>query len=254
MTTNYQTIPLIFLQNSAGTNIAYLAVYHSEGATNQWRFYYLTGASTTSTIWGSISADTWYLVEIYAKIDGSTGAYKVWIDESLDKDLSGLDTDNNGNVARYLIGSTYATEAVYNMDDIAISDAYVGPISSGEEYSFTLEETVNITLNTYTQKSLYRTSSETTTITTTLGTNKNIHFVSGELLETLTVSSNLYPQKAIYVNLFGSTQTVDITSLLDEILPIQYATKGFVFSVIVICALIFGIIGSVFYMLMMQKR
>jgi len=89
-------------------------------------------AAGNGTWWtgGSPSLNTWYCVELYAKIDGSAGEYKVYIDGTERISETGLDTDDRGNVDQIQTGlpqSNANLEHAHRIDCVFVADEYIGP-------------------------------------------------------------------------------------------------------------------------------
>jgi hypothetical protein len=110
-----------------------------DGSSGEW----WTGANP--------STDTYYCVELYAKIDESAGEYKVYIDGTERISVSGKDTDDRGNIDQVRAGlpsSKNDQVHAHRIDCVVV--AVEGPIGPEEEGptlvevadSFELAETV----------------------------------------------------------------------------------------------------------------
>jgi hypothetical protein len=82
------------LRNSAaGKAVAYVSIYNS-GGTCYWRLYYMDGATGkqyVSTV--QAVANSWTCVEVYVKVHGTAGEYKLWINGELAVSLTNIDSD-----------------------------------------------------------------------------------------------------------------------------------------------------------------
>jgi hypothetical protein len=222
---------------------------------DRWRVWYYSGNWVYSDWVSTPPTDEWLCVEVKAYIHASAGEIRMYVNGVERITLTGIDTNDYGNITRVSIGQTIADSIVVEIyaDCVVVADAYIGPESAGgEEYSFELSETANVTSSLSTQKNLYRTSSETVTVTSAVGTSKTMTKTAGEitdltwsletqktltrttgestsitttfesvksitavvaeLSETISVSASLLVQKAIHIL---ATGTVELTAILD---------------------------------------
>ena len=91
------------------------------------RMWYADGASHsfTNVAW-SPTANVYYCIEMRVKVDGSAGVAQAWIDGVNKIDVSGLDTDNYGNIDRIYVGQMYNVNSDIYIDDAVVADAYIG--------------------------------------------------------------------------------------------------------------------------------
>ncbi|MCW4018860.1 MAG: polysaccharide deacetylase family protein [Candidatus Bathyarchaeota archaeon] len=81
----------------------------------------------------SYALDTWYCLELYAKIDSSDGAYGVWLNSNQIISLTDKNSAAYGPVTQVNVGAAGdefgAAHQVY-YDAVAMSSNYIGPLSS----------------------------------------------------------------------------------------------------------------------------
>ncbi|MFZ7137667.1 MAG: hypothetical protein ACOWW1_04540 [archaeon] len=106
-------------------------------SSNTFRLWYLNGGSLTNTnVAFTLSANTWYSIELGVTIDGSSGEYSLWVDDEKIIDLSGLDNDLNGEVNQVCVGNSENSNECY-FDCVAVADSYINAEI----------ETTNVTFN-----------------------------------------------------------------------------------------------------------
>lgn len=125
---------IISVRNQSNGEIAHVGIY-VPATTPYWYLGYLDGdtfkTGSNGAWWtgASPSISTYYCVELYAKIDGATGEYKVYIDGTERISVTGLDTDNRGIVDRVRVGVPSATGMrahAHRVDCVVVADAYIG--------------------------------------------------------------------------------------------------------------------------------
>lgn len=120
--------PLGLFANSGATGLAYAAVYN-DGGTVKWILRYRNGANLLNSISSvTVSLDTWYCVELKVVVDGSVGEAILYIDGSAVATETSIDTDNYGNVDRFVTGERYATrDTVHSIyvDCVVVADARI---------------------------------------------------------------------------------------------------------------------------------
>jgi hypothetical protein len=82
------------------------------------------GTTTLASANGVLTADTWHYIEMEVSFNDTTGHVKVWVDENLEIDSSGLDTLVNGNgIHRIRFGGQGMPDAPSS--HCALDDIYV---------------------------------------------------------------------------------------------------------------------------------
>lgn len=135
---NTYYVRFMTLARAASVNYASLALYNSNG-TYKWMLTYY-GGSGDHTVYSDMqtnpATNTWVCLELYYKRDvvGNDGACKVWINGSELTDISQTNFDGPSSdvneLACWHIVSNGDQFTVYH-DCVVISDAYIGPESSG---------------------------------------------------------------------------------------------------------------------------
>lgn len=103
--------------------------------TKKWRLSYHSGASHLTSDYEptpAIALDTYYCLELYTYVHATEGAYKVYIDGVERISVSGLDTDEHGDMDRVSVGETYSRFADIHgvfADCVVVDSSYIGPIS-----------------------------------------------------------------------------------------------------------------------------
>lgn len=125
-----------------GSNfMAQVRLYKNSSGTKKIRLVYRSGSSTINNdVNFTFVVDVWYCIELYAKIDNAAGEFKVWRDGVQTHNISGVDNNEYGNVARMYCGCQYSTWDVANemYTDCCVADtSYIGLESSGMQL-FTL--------------------------------------------------------------------------------------------------------------------
>ena len=170
---NVQTVGTscyIFRLNIPGASTLGLIKLYNDGSNVRFQLYYRKAGSfyTVTSTQVAVSTNTWYCVELEVKCssaDGQlNGEYHVWVDgtELTDIAQTGVDTDYTytSNIDVGLVESTTGT-CVYWVDCVVVADTYIGPEAAGQEYSFTLTETVKPTSTLNIQQEHTYTFSET---------------------------------------------------------------------------------------------
>jgi len=109
--------------------------------------YYDGGSTYTVTSSTTLSTNTWYCLEFKAVKSTTAGEYRVYLDGSEVTDLTQTNKNNgSGGIDFIRVGSACGYQssnslAVY-IDCVVVADTYIGPEVAGQEYSFTLTETV----------------------------------------------------------------------------------------------------------------
>jgi hypothetical protein len=111
---------------SGYTNGNYVVVGAQKNGANLQFYIYFYGSGTFHYPSVIIQAGQWYCVEIERLVGAGTGAINIWIDGANLSSTTGLTLANN---AQYCcLGQTYAaTNLTYYIDDVVISDSYIGP-------------------------------------------------------------------------------------------------------------------------------
>lgn len=117
-------------------NLCWLQVFP-----DRWRLNYRNaGATEWSDVMETPALDTWYLVEIYAKVDASAGEYGLWIDGVQKVLVTGKDSDEYGNLTEVRVGYTYTSwqgSRQEYIDCVAVSDSLIG---AAEHYGRTSDQ------------------------------------------------------------------------------------------------------------------
>jgi hypothetical protein len=118
---------IAFRGTTAGQIIASVSVQRSSGM-SRWTIRGQAGALYAST---GPSANQWYCVEFYTRISTTNGIYRLWVDDQMIIEKTGLNTAGAGSIDYVRFGLTYlngvsSSVTVYG-DCVVISDAYVGP-------------------------------------------------------------------------------------------------------------------------------
>lgn len=123
------------LRNGAqGKAVCYVYLSRAADGNVYWGLYYMSGASGlyyTSKV--AALPNVWYSIEIYVKVHGTEGAYKVYINGEDIISLSGLDTDEWGGVDVIHIGERWVDSSItpfaheIHVDCVAIDEKYIGP-------------------------------------------------------------------------------------------------------------------------------
>jgi hypothetical protein len=116
-----------------------------DGTTLQLYLRHNASGNTLSVVQGngtvlgttaSLSANTWYHVELYGKINNSTGAYTLRLNEVTAISGTGLDTQNSGNATadRFRVGLGF-TDNPYNLRfaDLVVADGTNGQTFIGDK-------------------------------------------------------------------------------------------------------------------------
>ena len=72
----------------------------------------------------------WHSFEIKAVIDQTTGEYRVYMDGTEIITVTGVDSDNFGNITRTYVGKYYdygSPIGTWKIDNIVVSDEHIGP-------------------------------------------------------------------------------------------------------------------------------
>lgn len=111
-------VATVYLQRkNDGKNYLYLRHVHAGG---------------TDWIWGTteILADTWYCMEVYAKVnDAVNGEAKVWLNGNLEIQNTGKNTTNQTTINQVFVGNGYQADARANdvyVDCVKVADVYIG--------------------------------------------------------------------------------------------------------------------------------
>jgi len=125
-----------------------VTVKNNAGTLQVGAAYYNNGVKTSYYVNQSFSAGTWYCVELRVVCGSGTGIVQVWWDGTKIIDVQNL--NNNYNIERAYVGvgafsddyPTTAWSLDVRHDCVVVADTYIGPEAAGQEYSFTLTETV----------------------------------------------------------------------------------------------------------------
>jgi len=104
-----------------------------EGTTEYWKINYRDGASwPNSLVETNYENSTSYSFEVYWKKHDTEGQVMSWVDGVLIHNITGIDSDDYGNVDTVRVGVTYGGSGLtesYSVfaDDIVVDDAYIGP-------------------------------------------------------------------------------------------------------------------------------
>jgi hypothetical protein len=124
---------------------AVFATLKNIGGNKYWGVtYYIGGVGTyvyESTA-SNPSEDTWYCLELVR--DVTNGRTKLYVDGVLKVDTASNHVGNSNMVWAGVDFVNYAGLDTYH-DCVVVADAYIGPEVAGQEYSFTLTETVKST-------------------------------------------------------------------------------------------------------------
>lgn len=126
---------MIALKDEASANIMRLWIENSGGSHYLELRHYIPTQVDESYQY-DFAVDTWYHIEVKFNRDGSNGEYKVYLEDSLVINQTGLDTTGAG--VDYLLyvgwsfvaGSLYATNAY--VDSVAVDTSYIGPEGEGD--------------------------------------------------------------------------------------------------------------------------
>jgi hypothetical protein len=96
----------------------------------------------------TLSTNTWYCIELKYVKSSTNGEYRVWLNGNEVTDLTQTGKNTDADVTRVRVGPRYTSEItnfVGYFDCVVVADTYIGPEAAGQEYSFTLTETVKPT-------------------------------------------------------------------------------------------------------------
>jgi len=103
---------------------------HNDAGTGKWAISY-SDAGVTKWAYGlgSWSVNTWYSVEIMAKIGATDGEVALWVDGTQLASYTGLDNDDQGlYVDRIHVGMLETRDVVTaDWDCVSVQDVYIGP-------------------------------------------------------------------------------------------------------------------------------
>lgn len=119
--------------------IANLCFSKTAAGVKQLRLDYHDGATHVySSVNFDYALDTWYSIELRVKVHATDGAYGVWVDGVQKFDVTGVDSDEHGNITSVLVGEVNSNgqmaHGIY-VDCIKFADEYIGP----EEVAFSAE-------------------------------------------------------------------------------------------------------------------
>jgi hypothetical protein len=93
-----------------------------------WTQYYEVGTS-------AFSLTTAYTLELHLKVHATTGILELWVDGVQKVSVSGLKTDNYGNIQSVDVGCSYVSGGAgantFYCDCVVVADAYIGPEAAG---------------------------------------------------------------------------------------------------------------------------
>jgi hypothetical protein len=96
----------------------------------------------------TLSTNTWYCIELKYVKSSTNGEYRVWLNGNEVTDLTQTGKNTDADITRVRIGPRY-TSVINNFvgyfDCVVVADTYIGPEAAGQEYSFTLTETLKPT-------------------------------------------------------------------------------------------------------------
>jgi len=120
------TVRLMSLRSQANGFIGGVERYRVGVGNIQWRLGYLSGAAIlyTTSATPAFNADTWYCIELEVVIDGAAGEYRVWIDGIEEIAVTGLDTNDRGNVDQAESGTRSFFGTLFNLyvDCVVVAD------------------------------------------------------------------------------------------------------------------------------------
>jgi hypothetical protein len=120
-----------FESSGGGSTIMAALIYKASGLQYWGVDYYQAGHKVSYGSATTINAGTWYCIEIHCVISGTVGVVQLWVDGVLIVDLSGLDTNDRGNIASgacLACAEVGACTAYTLYQDCAVIDtSYIGP-------------------------------------------------------------------------------------------------------------------------------
>lgn len=128
-----------------------------------------------------LSLDTWYCIEVYAYCDNSAGEARLWVDESLTHNVTGIDTViANKILDRVTVGCGYAwpTTRVY-CDCVVVDSSYIGPEAGGETYN--VNPTVSLTFSLASTQTFWGTYILNPSVNLAFSLASSLQKVSGQL-------------------------------------------------------------------------
>jgi len=138
------------IKGNNGSNTVLAVDYYNNGGTLEFRLNYMDGASL-STTYGTTnpSLNTVYVLEVYVKVHASAGKYSLFVNGTEEISVTGVDSDEYGNVDQIRVGEIWSSGATAHstyVDNVITSATYIGLISpSNDGCSFiNLETTDNI--------------------------------------------------------------------------------------------------------------
>jgi len=121
---NYKEYPFFELFDESWNTIFFLAYGNWDG---QYFRFHLTEADVSYYSFDPFIADVWYCIEVYITRHATTGAFKVWIDNSLEIDESGKDTDRGSGYKHTTIGLCWGPPTTFYIDLFSIAESRIGP-------------------------------------------------------------------------------------------------------------------------------
>ena len=111
---------------------------------DRWKLNYRNAGATESTdVMETPTLDTWYMIEVYAKVHATGGEYGLWIDGVQKVFVTGKDSDEYGNITDLRVGYTYTSwqggRQEY-IDCVIVSDSQIG---DDEHYGRTSDQSDN---------------------------------------------------------------------------------------------------------------
>ncbi len=142
----------IGIRNASGVRIAQVFISKDAEGNFEWGVIALTGGTSTYTQYyvddNTISADTWYCVELKLVISDS-GEFRLYIDDTEKLSQTGIDNNGNGDAKEVdvglswyqtnrdgTLGSCQVEETTY-VDCVVVADVYIGPEAAAQTYTKT---------------------------------------------------------------------------------------------------------------------
>ena len=135
---------LYFVTFQANNNNVLYAGWRRSGSNIKWQLLIRDGSGYTSKYSESTpNTNEWYCMEVYWLKDGNNGKATLWINGNQIINIENQDTNNYGDVTEVNFGVAeayqVATTRIYG-DDFAISNQYIGPITSQIEQTSQVEQ------------------------------------------------------------------------------------------------------------------
>lgn len=132
----------ISLYNSDNGMLLKVSILKTSGGTLQWglRVYTDSGWITYTADDNTISANTWYCLEVKLVVGNGNGEVHLWVDGTEKISQTGLDNDGRGNCDKVYVGlhwyqtnydgsSAHQVTETNWVDCVVVADTYIGPIA-----------------------------------------------------------------------------------------------------------------------------